>query len=150
MNNIKYLLILPLILIALTSPIVNATDLSKPDNRVNNAKIDESNIIFPACRLSNLHDESGIITEKTRQQYLPNCIQEILRFIIVLASVSTIVYLGFQGTGHMLGYNILSKKRIQDLVIGFFLLIVGWNLVPILNQSLGNTFLVLPQINYQN
>ena len=129
--------------------------------------VDESNVIFPGCRLSKLKDpnepKTPIIENKgqlegikekedeLKKEYIKGCMQEIIRFIIVIASLAAILKIAASGVQLMFNDKEGTKARstITNLVIGLFLLIVGWNMIPILNASFNNVnFLNLPRVNY--
>jgi hypothetical protein len=134
--------------------------------------VDESTVIFAGCRLSVLVKENATDPTKPltpeqikgtatnivvgqKQKYIQGCIQEIIRFIIVIASLAAILKIAASGvamldpTGSKMSSKLTSRSTITNLVIGLFLLIVGWNLIPILNQSFNNVdFLNLPGVNY--
>jgi hypothetical protein len=127
--------------------------------------VDQSNIIFANCRLGKLvaDDKVGLtqaqidgtapsnVTDAGKQGYLKGCIQDIIRFIIVIASLAAILKIAASGlamldpSGSKMSQKLSSKSTITNLVIGLFLLIVGWNLIPILNASFNNVdFLNIP------
>ena len=111
---------------------------------------DESNVVIPACRLSNATNSTGVVVADKHREWFKNCIQGIIQFIIVLAVLVTILKLAFDGVNMLdpTSYKdkINSRQQITNLVIGLFLLLIGWNLIPIMNLSLGNVnFLQLPQ-----
>jgi hypothetical protein len=127
--------------------------------------VDQSNIIFTNCRLGVLvgDDTKGLtqaqidgtapsnVTDEGKQKYLKGCIQDIIRFIIVIASLAAILKIAASGlamldpSGSKMSQKLSSKSTITNLVIGLFLLIVGWNLIPILNASFNNVdFLNIP------
>jgi hypothetical protein len=124
-----------------------------------NSAVDESNVIFPGCRLSVLTGGSAStgVTEANKQKYITGCIEEILRFVIIMVSLIAILRIALSGVMQILpdtggvinskGNN--PKKIVSDLVVGLFLLVVGWNLVGILNSSFNNVnFLNLPSIQH--
>jgi hypothetical protein len=132
--------------------------------------IDESTVIFASCRLSNLVDKSTatpiketkeeseadkIKQDVRKNDYVKGCIQEIIRFVIVIASLAAILKIAASGlalldpSGSKVSQKLTSRSTITNLVIGLFLLIVGWNMIPILNASFNSVnFLDLPRVNY--
>lgn len=124
-----------------------------------NNPVDQSNVIFPGCRLSVLTGgaASTAITAANKQKYITGCIEEVLRFVIIMVSLVAILRIALSGVMQILpdtggiinskGNN--PKKIVSDLVVGLFLLVVGWNLVGILNSSFNNVdFLNLPAITH--
>jgi zinc D-Ala-D-Ala carboxypeptidase len=166
--------------------------------------IDESNVIFAGCRLSNLQaaypgatpapgadigepgdvDGSGIdnpgeegeegdegdtgedsedlANEKeiieannnldaadVRNKYIKGCVQEIIRFVIIMASLAAILNIAVAGILQLTDPNAKPiRTKLTNTIIGLFLLIVGWNLIPIFNNSFNNVnFLSLPGVN---
>jgi hypothetical protein len=117
------------------------------------AAVDESAVIIPACRMKN-SIKNGVVDASSARATFKNCIQGVIQFIIVLAALGTILKLAFTGI-NLLDPTSNSEpethKLISNLVIGFFLLLVGWNLVPIMNVSMGNaTFMTLPAVGERN
>ena len=129
--------------------------------------VDESNVIFPGCRLSKLKDPNEpkvpvhqdksqdeavkLKEDELKKEYIKGCIQEIIRFIIVIASLAAILKIAASGVQLMFNDKEGTKARstVTNLVIGLFLLIVGWNMIPILNASFNNVnFLNLPRVDY--
>jgi hypothetical protein len=127
--------------------------------------VDESTVIFPGCRLSLLVDKEVVPTapienpaqqeaidekgDQLKNNYIKSCFQEIIRFVIIIASLAAIISIAVAGLQSMLGDNKPLKGKITNTVIGLFLLIIGWNLLPIFNNSFNNTnFLNLPKLNY--
>jgi hypothetical protein len=112
--------------------------------------VDQSNIIFPGCRLSNLTTSSSTnVTEDKKSSYIKGCIQDVIRFVIVMACLGAILKIAASGIAQLDPTNSTKgdnpTKVISNLVIGLFLLLVGWNLVGILNSSFNNVnFLKLP------
>jgi hypothetical protein len=131
--------------------------------------VDQSTVIFTKCQLSNLviKDKQGValtedqlsgkdatsnvVTSDGKSEYIKGCIQDIIRFIIVIASLAAILKIAASGIAMLvpsdskLSQKLTSKATIFNLVIGLFLLIVGWNLIPILNASFNNVdFLNIP------
>jgi hypothetical protein len=155
----RIIIIFALAIIILANPLVLAqTDPAK-------VPVDESTVIFAGCRLSVLVDKTtGTPIKESKsdekidqanqlarkQTYVKGCIQDIIRFIIVIASLAAILKIAVTGIQGM--YQDNSKQlrgTVTNLVIGLFLLIVGWNLIPILNNSFNNVdFLNLPSIGY--
>jgi hypothetical protein len=147
--------------------VILANPLSMAQTDPSATAIDESAVIFAGCRLSKLNDPNakGTIPIKEtpadveaeakaqglrKQEYVKGCITEIIRFIIVIASLAAILKIAASGIQGM--YQDQSKQirgTVTNTVIGLFLLIVGWNLIPILNNSFNNVdFLNLPAVNY--
>ena len=140
----------------------SASELPKPQ------PVDQTNVIFPGCQLRNLiakdgeknpvkYDKNGFpegtgnVTQAGKEGFLKNCVQDIIRFIIVIASLAAILKIAASGlamldpSGSRLSQGLTSKATITNLVIGLFLLIVGWNMIPILNASFNNVnFLNIP------
>jgi hypothetical protein len=121
-------------------------------NEVSNSEIGVS--LIPGCSLSNLVTTGNQnITDASKQSYTSNCIQGIIRFVIILASLSAILSIASTGIGLLSpgGSSSGSKsasKSIQNLVIGLLLLTVAWNILPIFNASFGNNgFLNIPKID---
>jgi hypothetical protein len=157
-----------ILIISMGSTMALAQDTPAPKDQ----PVDESAIIFAGCRLSVLVKENATDPTKAltpeqkkgtetniivgqKQKYIQGCVQEIIRFIIVIASLAAILKIAASGvamldpTGSKMSSKLSSKSTITNLVIGLFLLIVGWNLIPILNQSFNNVdFLNLPGVNY--
>ncbi len=131
-----------------------------PANNTTNAAdqpVDQSNVIFPGCRLSVLTSSSTeAITPEKKSQYIKGCIQDILRFVIVMACLAAILKIAASGLSSLDPTKSGAaedpiKKTIPNLVIGLFLLLVGWNLVGILNNSFNSVnFLKLPESNHCN
>jgi hypothetical protein len=157
-----------ILILSMSSTLVYAqTPSSVPEGE---KPVDESTVIFAGCRLSKLvatpdptkpltadelKNKSNIVSTAKKGEYIKNCIQEIIRFIIVIASLAAILKIAASGvamldpTGSQMGSKLTSKSTITNLVIGLFLLIVGWNIIPILNNSFNNVdFLNLPGVNY--
>jgi hypothetical protein len=120
------------------------------------SKIDESNTILSGCKLSVLSTSpSQDITPGAKQKFISGCIQSIIRFVIVIASLAAILRIAVSGvalldpSGGLKGSKgVNSAKSIQNLIIGLFLLTVGWNLVGILNATFNNAdFLNLPTVD---
>jgi D-alanyl-D-alanine carboxypeptidase len=162
--------------------------------------IDESNVIFAGCRLSNLQaafpgatpapgsvtgvpgdvdgsgidnpeegdeedtgedsedlaDEKEIIEANNnldatdiKNKYIKGCVQEIIRFVIIMASLAAILNIAVAGILQLTDQNAKPiKTKLTNTIIGLFLLIVGWNLIPIFNNSFNNVnFLSLPGVN---
>jgi hypothetical protein len=147
--------------------------------------VDESTVIFAGCRLSNLsaaypatpekdeldegedetpQDDKDVLAQSKiiqnnaiKSKYISGCFQDIIRFVIIIASLAAILKIAASGlalldpTGSKISQNLSSKSTITNLIIGLFLLIVGWNIIPILNNSFNNVgFLNLPGISYCN
>lgn len=115
--------------------------------------IDQSNVIFPGCRLSNLSNGASKISNDKKNTYFKGCIQDIIRFIIVMACLGAILKIALSGvmkldpTRSMKGED--TKTTVTNLVIGLFLLLVGWNIIGILNTSFNNiNFLALPAVDH--
>jgi hypothetical protein len=115
--------------------------------------VDQSNVIFPACRLSVLSTGSkGEITKEKKGEFIRGCIQDIIRFVIVVSCLGAILKIASSGLSSMDPTNTSKAepplKVVSNLVIGLFLLLVGWNLVGILNSSFNNAnFLNLPGLD---
>jgi hypothetical protein len=115
--------------------------------------VDQSNVIFPACRLSVLSTGSkGEITKEKKGEFIRGCIQDIIRFVIVISCLGAILKIAASGLSSMDPTNTSKAepplKVVSNLVIGLFLLLVGWNLVGILNSSFNNAnFLNLPGLD---
>jgi hypothetical protein len=163
---LRNLILIILLTLSLSSTLVYAQTAPKTE------PLDQTNIIFPGCRLSSLlkdgdKTQTGValtpeqlsketnISDSGRTKFVKSCIQEIIRFVIILASLAAILKIAVTGlalldpTGSKIGSNMSSAKTIQNLVIGLFLLVVGWNIIPILNTSFNNTdFLSLPGIEH--
>jgi hypothetical protein len=123
------------------------TTTSTPD-----APLDESNVILPNCKLSLLTSTTnGIVTPASKQNYINNCIQNIFQFLLTLASISVILKIAYDGIMMLTPESKQStstKTTVTNLVIGLLLIIVGWNLLPILNFSFNNAnFLNLAPID---
>jgi hypothetical protein len=159
-----------ILILSMGSTLALAQDNASPAPK--DQPVDESTVIFAGCRLSVLvkqkpTDPTIALTPEQikgtatnivvgqKQKYIQGCIQEIIRFIIVIASLAAILKIAASGiammdpTGSKMSSKLTSRSTITNLVIGLFLLIVGWNLIPILNQSFNNVdFLNLPGVNY--
>jgi hypothetical protein len=120
--------------------------------------VDQSNAIFPGCRISVLSGGSnkGKVTQETKKKFLTGCVEEIIRFIIIMVCLVAVLRIASGGLaqifpeagGELSVKPATTKKLVTDLIIGLFLLVVGWNLVGILNASFNNVdFLNLPAIN---
>jgi zinc D-Ala-D-Ala carboxypeptidase len=160
--------------------------------------IDESNVIFAGCRLSNLQaafpgaptpagtpepteqdpsgidiedyeegegyegEEEDIANEKEieeannnldagdiKNKYIKGCVQDIIRFVIIMASLAAILNIAVAGILQLTSQDAKPiKTKLTNTIIGLFLLIVGWNLIPIFNNSFNNVnFLSLPTVN---
>jgi hypothetical protein len=161
------------VLIAFILILTMGSTLASAETPAKEQPVDQSNVIFKGCQLGNLvkkdlvgqpltkeqidgtADANGIpstnISETGKQDYLKGCIQDIIRFIIVIASLAAILKIAASGlamldpSGSKMSQKLSSKSTITNLVIGLFLLIVGWNLIPILNASFNNVdFLNIP------
>lgn len=117
-----------------------------------NAKsvIRDDTVIINQCKLSNLVNNQQMVTEKKKQEFIPNCIQGIIRFVIIMFCLLTILRIAFIGISQLsMNDSAINPIRIeiQNIVIGIALLTFAWNLLPIINASLGNmNFLQLPKI----
>ncbi|MGL4758090.1 MAG: peptidoglycan recognition protein family protein [Patescibacteria group bacterium] len=113
----------------------------------NDGPVDQSNILFPGCRLNALSSTENVTDEK-KSIFFRGCIQDIIRFIIIFACIAAIFQLALGGINQMMPFGSSAKSNVQvikNLVIGLFLLTVGWNLIPILNSSFANqNYLNLP------
>ncbi|MGL4757916.1 MAG: hypothetical protein ACRCXZ_01145, partial [Patescibacteria group bacterium] len=113
------------------------------------------NVLIPGCRLNNLVGDStkNTVTDGSKAQFLKSCIQGGIRLFIIFALIAAVFNLALNGVAQMVpfgGANATSKSitNLRNLVIGLFLVTVGWNLIPILNASFGNSnFLSLPALN---
>jgi N-acetylmuramoyl-L-alanine amidase len=110
--------------------------------------VDQSNVVIPACSLKVLESPIGVgISQKDK--FLSGCIQGIIRFVIVLAVLAAVIKVAATG---LIGMSPVSIGRsdkpasiISNLVVGLFLLLVGWNLLPTINASFANQkYLALP------
>lgn len=132
--------------------------------------VDESNAIFLGCRVSALQGlisevnnatsegDQGKVAEQNsvnrliKQKFLIDCFQDILRFVIVVTILSVVLKIAAAGIGQILpqsGIKNDSVTVLRNTIIGIFLLLVGWNLVFILNNSFINIeVLDLPAITY--
>jgi N-acetylmuramoyl-L-alanine amidase len=109
--------------------------------------VDQSNTIIPACSLKVLESPIGVgISQKDK--FLSGCIQGIIRFIIVLAVLAAVLKVAASGLVAMSPVGSDAPKTtsvISNLVVGLFLLLVGWNLLPTFNASFANQkYLALP------
>ncbi|MGL4759153.1 MAG: hypothetical protein ACRCXZ_07465 [Patescibacteria group bacterium] len=113
-------------------------------------KVNQDNVLIERCRLTYLSNGSNAVTQEKKGEFLKGCIQGAIRIFIVFALVAAIFNLALNGVNQMMpfGGGDATKKSIsqlRNLVIGLFLIIVGWNIIPILNASFNNTnFLTLP------
>jgi hypothetical protein len=159
-----------ILILSMSSTLVYAQTPSSSSVPEGEKPVDESTVIFAGCRLSKLvaapdptkpltadelKNKSNIVSTEKKGEYIKNCIQDIIRFIIVIASLAAILKIAASGvamldpTGSLMSSKLSSKSTITNLVIGLFLLIVGWNIIPILNNSFNNVdFLNLPGVNY--
>ncbi len=166
-NILRNVTIAFILILTMASTIASAQ--SEP---VKEQAVDQSNVIFKGCQLGNLVKKEDIAKPLTEQQlngeksnidetgrdgYIKNCIQDIIRFIIVIASLAAILKIAASGlamldpSGSKVSQSLTSRSTITNLVIGLFLLIVGWNLIPILNASFNNVdFLNIPGTDHCN
>jgi zinc D-Ala-D-Ala carboxypeptidase len=84
-----------------------------------------------------------------KNKYIKGCIQEIIRFIIIIAALAAILSIAVSGILQLTDQNAKPiKTKLTNTIIGLFLLIVGWNLIPIFNNSFNNVnFLSLPGVD---
>lgn len=111
--------------------------------------VDESNIIFGSCKLSIL---SGELNQEKKQKFLVGCVQEIIRFVVIISLLIAILHTaakGLEGMNPQGGFKAGKSKVIENIVIGIFLLTTTWYILPILNNSALNTnFFDLPTVKY--
>jgi hypothetical protein len=159
----KYIILI-LFLFAFINPIIYLS--AQTPNPTNTIGIDESNSIFAGCRVSKLQDSFAADNKfvetpeqdaaikansaKIKRQYIQGCIQEVIRFVIIIAALSAILSLAAAGVLALYKPNPKPiRKKLTNTIIGLFLLIAGWNLIGLLNASFNNLdFLSLPSLNY--
>ncbi len=110
--------------------------------------VDQSNIIIPGCSLSILESKIGVSVSQ-KDKFLSGCIQGVLRFIIVISVLAAVLKIAASGLVSMTPMKMGSVENpasvVSNLIVGLFLLLVGWNLVPTLNASFNNqNYLNLP------
>jgi hypothetical protein len=82
-----------------------------------------------------------------KKVFFQNCIQGIIRFIVVLSATFAIIRIAIVGLGELNpigGGNPQIKGAIQNLVIGLALLTMGWYIIPIFNASFSKVDFLSP------
>ena len=128
-----------------TEPVVEKPTSTNPEDQ----PVDQTNVIFPGCSLKVLESKASVSVSQ-KDKYFSGCIQDIIRFVIVMACLGAVIKIALSGVMQltpMAGKSTVSST-IQNLIIGLFLLLVGWNIVPIFNTSFSNQgFLNLPSFS---
>jgi hypothetical protein len=173
-NKLKFLfqvsLIMFTVLISLLtqSIIINAQTTQNNQTTTPNQTVDlGENNLLPDCNLSKLQNttiqqnnvvetlqQENILNDlnsEVKKKYFQGCIQSAFRFIIILAALTSVLKLAYDGIRMFVDRKAVTntRKTVTDLIIGLLLLTLGWNLLPIFNQSFNNlNFLQLPSLNY--
>lgn len=122
--------------------------------------VDLSNSVLPGCQMSILGASTANgITMEQKQKFLVGCFQEIIRFVTVTVFLGALLQIAISGIKIVNPMSAVDgggaaeakalRANLQNTVIGIFLLVIGWNMVTLLNQSFINTdFFNLPDVTH--